>query len=194
MPNTWTHLHRSFLHCALVLSLPTLASADVIRPYPGECPPGQRTRIQNHRESCAPIDCASESCPDGSACMARCRCVEDREVRIRRVRNPVVRSFLIGACRADNSCTEGRAVEYQPCEATEESPPPTSMEVTEDEPAGPEPARTQAAEAKTAPTETPAESGTPAESTADNCSVGGRPSGLAAHFVAVLLLRRRFRG
>lgn len=111
---------RAILVAVLVLGVASVASADAIMPYEGECPPGLEKQIVSHSEACVPIDCTSgTSCPSGSSCQTLCVCRADREFTSDgRViySEPQHRVVEVGFCDDSGACAEGEVAERRECE------------------------------------------------------------------------------
>ena len=162
----------------------SLAAADAIMPYPGDCPPGAEKRVVNHAEACVPMNCTqTDTCPSGSHCVPLCTCWAERE-HYGRMPTPIMRDTEIGRCDASGACDEGRVVHRKECQPdTEATGRGASMEATMSEPSPME--------------ETPA---TPEETTMEAASTDAEGGGCSAAggapllgFGALLLLRRRRR-
>jgi MYXO-CTERM domain-containing protein len=108
-----------------VVMAPTPALADAIAPFDGECPPGLVEGIEGHAEACIPRSCVrDEECGGGAVCRDVPECWAPREWWGGRVRleTPEMRDTVIGACRADGTCEEGRCVTRRQCEPSGSTP------------------------------------------------------------------------
>ena len=116
---------RAIVVACLVFGVASVASADAIMPYEGECPPGLEKQIVHHSETCVPIDCGSgRSCPSGSSCETLCVCRAEQEFTSDgRViyAEPQRRIVEIGLCDASGHCAEGDVGERRQCEPSGET-------------------------------------------------------------------------
>ncbi|MBX7192023.1 MAG: hypothetical protein K1X94_08195 [Sandaracinaceae bacterium] len=110
---------------ALVLALTassTLARADAIQPFDGECPPGLEETESHHAEICQPIACTSDAqCGARAACRPIAECWAPREFSPsdgRLADDTIMRDQVIGLCRADGTCAEGHCETRRQCEPT----------------------------------------------------------------------------
>lgn len=104
------------------LSAPSLALADAIAPFDGECPPGLDRGEQGHAEACIPRACTTDAdCGSGAACREIRECWAPRpdygDGRVD-LPEPPIRDTVIGRCAADGSCSEGHCDARRQCEPT----------------------------------------------------------------------------
>lgn len=104
------------------LASPSLALADAIAPFDGECPPGLDRGEQGHAEACIPRACSTDAdCGSGAACREIRECWAPRpdwgDGRLP-VDEPTMRDMVIGLCAADGTCAEGHCDARRQCEPT----------------------------------------------------------------------------
>jgi MYXO-CTERM domain-containing protein len=108
-----------------VIAVPTIANADAIVPFEGECPPGLVRGMADHAEGCFPRACTSDAeCGAGAACREIRECWAPREHWGGRVRleQPEMRDTMVGLCARDGTCAEGQCRARRQCEPTAPTP------------------------------------------------------------------------
>lgn len=110
------------LTVVLVLSWCSLARADAIEPFEGECPPGLDEGISHHAEVCSPRACSTDAqCGAHAACRAIAECWAPRETSPsdgRVADDTVLRDQVIGLCTPAGTCAEGHCATRRQCEPT----------------------------------------------------------------------------
>jgi hypothetical protein len=100
----------------------SVARADAITPFEGDCPPGLVVEISGHAEVCAPRACSTDvQCGARAACREIGECWAPREVSPSGGQifdDMVMRDVPIGLCGAGGSCAEGRCATRRQCEPT----------------------------------------------------------------------------
>lgn len=116
-------LRLAFTLALSSMTITSIARADAIMPFEGDCPPGLDRAIASHSEVCRPRACTSDAqCGSGAACREIAECWAPRPFSPsdgREENDEVMRDQVIGLCAAGNACAEGHCETRRQCEPTE---------------------------------------------------------------------------